>query len=116
MVLIKEREMEIPVIEFGELDGENRSKTMALLDHACDKWGFFMVDNHGIDKELMEKVKKMINSHYEEHLKEKCYQSAMVKALTEGKTSDADWESSFFISHKPTSNICEIPNNSEELR
>ncbi|CAH8262761.1 unnamed protein product [Arabidopsis lyrata] len=57
--------MEIPVIEFGELDGENRSKTMALLDHACDKWGFFMVDNHGIDKELMEKVKKMINSHYE---------------------------------------------------
>lgn len=135
--------MEIPVIDFGELDGENRSKTMALLDHACDKWGFFMVciislcksqcflscllcilnvsvnmqvDNHGIDKGLMEKVKKMINSHYEEHLKEKFYQSEMVKALSEGKSSDADWESSFFISHKPTSNICEIPNISEELR
>lgn len=43
MVLIKERETEIPVIDFGELDGENRSKTMSLLDHACDKWGFFMV-------------------------------------------------------------------------
>jgi len=76
----------------------------------------FQVDNHGIDKELMEKVKKMINSHYEEHLKEKFYQSEMVKALSEGKTSDADWESSFFISHKPTSNICQIPNISEELR
>lgn len=74
------------------------------------------VDNHGIDKELMEKVKKMINSHYEEHLKEEFYQSEMVKALSEGKTSDADWESSFFISHKPTSNICKIPNISEELR
>lgn len=64
----------------------------------------------------MEKVKKMINSHYEEHLKEKFYQSEMVKALSEGKTSDADWESSFFIWHKPTSNISEIPNISEELR
>ncbi|KFK40326.1 hypothetical protein AALP_AA3G360100 [Arabis alpina] len=115
MGLIKEREIEIPVIDFGELDGENRSKTMSLLDHACDKWGFFMIDNHGIDKELMEKVKKMINSHYEEHLKEKFYQSEMVKALNEGKTSDADWESNFFICHKPTSNISEIPNISEEL-
>lgn len=43
MVLTKEREMEIPVIDFGELDGENRMKTMSLLNHACDKWGFFMV-------------------------------------------------------------------------
>lgn len=43
MALTKEREMEIPVIDFGELDGENRMKTMSLLNHACDKWGFFMV-------------------------------------------------------------------------
>lgn len=43
MGLIKEKEMEIPVIDFSELDGENRTKTMSLLDHACDKWGFFMV-------------------------------------------------------------------------
>ncbi|KAJ4890960.1 1-aminocyclopropane-1-carboxylate oxidase 1 [Raphanus sativus] len=115
MALTKEREMEIPVIDFGELDGENRMKTMSLLNHACDKWGFFMVDNHGIDKELMEKVKKMINSHYEEHLKKKFYKSEMVKALSEGKTSDADWESSFFIWHKPTSNIYTIRNISDEL-
>ncbi|CAN8270936.1 unnamed protein product [Cochlearia groenlandica] len=107
--------MEIPLIDFGELDGENRSKTMSLLDHACDKWGFFMVDNHGIDKELMEKVKNMINSHYENHLKEKFYKSEMVKSLNKGKTSDSDWESSFFIWHKPTSNINEIPNISKEL-
>ncbi|XP_010523564.1 PREDICTED: 1-aminocyclopropane-1-carboxylate oxidase 1 [Tarenaya hassleriana] len=115
MVFAKEREMEIPVIDFGELDGENRTKTMALLDHACEKWGCFMVDNHGIDKKLMEKVKQLINSHYEEHLKEKFYQSEIVKALSQGKSSDADWESTFFIWHKPLSNICEIPNISEEL-
>ncbi|KAH0900904.1 hypothetical protein HID58_040407 [Brassica napus] len=98
-----EREMEIPVIDFSRLDGEKRNKTMSLLDHACDKWGFFM------------KVKKLINSHYEEHLKEKFHQSEMVKALSEGKTSDADWESTFFIWHKPTSNISKVPNISDEL-
>lgn len=43
MGLIKEKEMEMPVIDFSELDGENRTNTMSLLDHACDKWGFFMV-------------------------------------------------------------------------
>lgn len=35
--------MEIPVIDFNELDGENRSGTMVLLHQACEKWGFFHV-------------------------------------------------------------------------
>lgn len=39
------REMEIPVIDFSKLAGEERSKTMKLLHHACEKWGFFMVIN-----------------------------------------------------------------------
>jgi isopenicillin N synthase-like dioxygenase len=35
--------MEIPVIDFNELNGEKRSNTMALLHQACEKWGFFKV-------------------------------------------------------------------------
>lgn len=35
--------MEIPVVDFNELNGEKRSKTMALLHQACEKWGFFQV-------------------------------------------------------------------------
>ena len=35
--------MEIPVIDFDELDGEKRSKTMALLHEACERWGCFQV-------------------------------------------------------------------------
>ncbi|WRX34818.1 Non-hem dioxygenase N-terminal domain - like 10 [Theobroma cacao] len=56
--------MEITIIDLDELHGEKRSKTMALQNKACEKWGFFQVncqylqvDNHGIDKKLMEKVK-----------------------------------------------------------
>lgn len=35
--------MEIPMIDFGEINGEERSKTMALLHQACEQWGFFQV-------------------------------------------------------------------------
>ncbi|KAJ9183832.1 hypothetical protein P3X46_007639 [Hevea brasiliensis] len=103
--------MEIPVIDFSEFNGENRSKMMGLLHEACEKWGFFQVENHGIDKELMEKVKQLVNSHYEVNLKESFYESALAKSLNNGdNTSDIDWESTYFIWHRPKSNINEIPN------
>ncbi|KAM7259562.1 hypothetical protein ACFE04_015303 [Oxalis oulophora] len=110
--------MAVPVIDFSELRGENRSKTMKLLHQACEKWGCFQIENHGIDKKLMQKVKQMVNSHYEENLKETFYGSEIVaKTLkTREHTSDVDWESSFFVWHHPKSNINEIPNLSDDFR
>ncbi|RDX88602.1 1-aminocyclopropane-1-carboxylate oxidase 1 [Mucuna pruriens] len=108
--------MEIPVIDFSKLNGDKRGDTMALLHKACEKWGCFMVENHEIDTQLMEKVKKLINAYYEENLKESFYQSEIAKRLEKQQnTSDIDWESAFFIWHRPTSNINEIPNLSQEL-
>ncbi|XP_044471477.1 1-aminocyclopropane-1-carboxylate oxidase 1-like [Mangifera indica] len=109
--------MEIPVIDFNDLEGKMRDKTMALLHQACEKWGFFQVENHGIDKKLMEKVKQLVNSHYEDNLKETFYESEMAKRLTnKDRLNDMDWESTFFIWHHPESNINEIANLSEDLR
>lgn len=109
--------MEIPVIDFSKLNGDKRADTMALLHEACEKWGFFMIENHEIDTHLMEKVKQLINAYYEENLKESFYQSEIAKRLEKQQnTSDIDWESAFFIWHRPTSNINEIPNLSQELR
>ncbi|KDP33817.1 hypothetical protein JCGZ_07388 [Jatropha curcas] len=103
--------MEIPVIDFSEFNGENRSKMMATLHEACEKWGFFLIENHEIDRELMEKVKQLVNSHYEENLKKRFYESEIAKRLNnKGNASDIDWESTYFIWHRPTSNIHEIPN------
>lgn len=137
--------MAIPVIDFSTLNGDKRGETMALLDEACQKWGFFLVkrirfalippfnqllvqlallfntlhvqiENHEIDKNLMEKVKELINIHYEENLKEGFYQSEIAKTLEKKQnTSDIDWESAFFIWHRPTSNIKKITNISQEL-
>ncbi|PON45455.1 Oxoglutarate/iron-dependent dioxygenase [Trema orientale] len=103
--------MEIPVIDFNELDGEQKSKTMALLHEACEKWGCFLIKNHGIDKKLMEKVKHLVNTHYEENLKQQFYESEIAKRLeSKGHTPDVDWESSFFIWHRPVSNMEQIEN------
>ncbi|RZB94984.1 1-aminocyclopropane-1-carboxylate oxidase 1 [Glycine soja] len=74
------------------------------------------VENHEIDTQLMEKLKQLINTYYEEDLKESFYQSEIAKRLEkEQNTSDIDWEITFFIWHRPTSNINEIPNISREL-
>ncbi|KAK1550486.1 hypothetical protein Q3G72_019947 [Acer saccharum] len=108
--------MEIPVIDFNELEGEKRKETMSLLHQACEKWGFFQVENHGIDKKLMEKVKQLVNSHYEENLKQSFYESEMAKSLkNKDNIRDTDWETSFFIWHRPKSNINEITDLSEDL-
>lgn len=69
------------------------------------------IENHGIDKNLMEKVKQLINTHYEENLKQSFYESEKAKSLEKKQNaSDIDWESAFFIWHRPTSNIKQISN------
>uniref|UniRef100_A0A803MRU3 aminocyclopropanecarboxylate oxidase n=1 Tax=Chenopodium quinoa TaxID=63459 RepID=A0A803MRU3_CHEQI len=109
--------MEIPTINFGQLEGEKRGETMALLHHACEKWGFFQIENHGIDKELMEKVKQFINIYYEEKLKDGFFKSDISKALeNKENASNRDWESSFFIWHRPESNINKFADFSEDFR
>ncbi|KAL0315753.1 UNVERIFIED_CONTAM: 1-aminocyclopropane-1-carboxylate oxidase 1 [Sesamum radiatum] len=109
--------MEIPVLDFTKLEGEGRSETMASLHDACAKWGFFMIENHGIDVELMRKVKLLVNRHYEENLKASFYDSEMAKNLeNDGYISDKDWESTYFIWHRPCSNINELTSLSSDLR
>jgi aminocyclopropanecarboxylate oxidase len=48
--------MEIPVIDFNELNGEKRSKTMALLHQACEKWGFFQTNAASMNQNLYSRI------------------------------------------------------------
>ncbi|KAL2251106.1 1-aminocyclopropane-1-carboxylate oxidase 1 [Sesamum indicum] len=109
--------MEIPVIDLSMLETEKRSETMALLHQACQKWGFFMIENHGVDKELMDKMKLLTKMHYEETMKDSFYNSETAKSLdNNGYISKKDWESTFFISHRPNSNINDLNTLSQDLR
>ncbi|KAG1367572.1 1-aminocyclopropane-1-carboxylate oxidase 1 [Cocos nucifera] len=90
---------------------------MSLLHEACQKWGFFWVENHGINEALMGKIKGLVNSHYEEYLKQSFYESELAKELgPQTKSSEADWESTYFIQHQPEShNAHDIPGHEIEF-
>ncbi|KAF5190739.1 1-aminocyclopropane-1-carboxylate oxidase [Thalictrum thalictroides] len=64
----------------------------------------------------MEKVKRLVNLHYEEYMKQSFYESEIAKGVENRDTTmETDWESSFFIWHQPLSNIDEFTNFSEDL-
>ncbi|KAG9156114.1 hypothetical protein Leryth_024702 [Lithospermum erythrorhizon] len=75
------------------------------------------IENHGIDKELMEHVKNQVKQHYEENMKRSFYESEVAKKLENEEFSrDGDWESTFFIRHRPNSNMSELTSLSTNLR
>lgn len=114
--------IEIPVIDLKGLTGgeSERSRVMAQLHEACKDWGFFWLENHGVDASVMEEVKRFVHGHYEEHLESKFYASDLVKNLqhaTGGSYADqVDWEAAYSIHHHPKSNIAEFPEISPQTR
>lgn len=64
----------------------------------------------------MEKVKDLVNQHYEENMRDNFYDSDIAKSFEKDNTNTVDWETAFFISHHPNSNINELPNISQEFR
>ncbi|XP_044512196.1 1-aminocyclopropane-1-carboxylate oxidase 5-like [Mangifera indica] len=96
--------MAIPVIDFSKLNGEERAKTMAEIATACEEWGFFQLENHGISEEIMEKVKKVAAECFKLEREEGFKNSAAVKKLNEfvekksgEKLENFDWEDVFLL-------------------
>ncbi|KAE8728343.1 1-aminocyclopropane-1-carboxylate oxidase 5 [Hibiscus syriacus] len=86
--------MAVPVIDFSKLNGDDRAKTLAQIENACQEWGFFQLVNHGIPVELLERVKKVSSEFYKMEREENFNKSKVVELLDErGVTlEDADWE------------------------
>lgn len=45
--------LKLPVIDFSELQGPNRSHVIDSLASACEEYGFFQVVNHGVPEEVI---------------------------------------------------------------
>ncbi|KAL3641728.1 hypothetical protein CASFOL_012543 [Castilleja foliolosa] len=97
--------MAIPVIDFSKLDGEERAKTLAQIAHCCEEWGFFQLINHGINDELLEKVKKVASECYKLEREANFKKSKPVQLLNEvvekksdQKIENVDWEDVFLLS------------------
>ncbi|KAK4415657.1 1-aminocyclopropane-1-carboxylate oxidase 1 [Sesamum alatum] len=65
----------------------------------------------------MDKLKLLTKMHYEENMKDSFYNSETAKSLdNNGYITKKDWESTFFISHRPNSNINDLTTLSQDLR
>lgn len=66
----------------------------------------------------MEKVKLLMNAHYEENMKDSFYGSDVAKSMENNEyISGKDWETAFFVWHRPNSNIViDLTTLSQELQ
>ncbi|MBA0767850.1 hypothetical protein Gotri_016703 [Gossypium trilobum] len=65
--------LKLPIIDFAELQGPNRSQVLNSLSSACEEYGFFQVVNHGIPIEVIRSMidvsARFFNLPYEERSK-----------------------------------------------
>ncbi|CBI30185.3 unnamed protein product, partial [Vitis vinifera] len=48
-----ELSLNLPVIDFAELQGSNRSQVLKSIANACEEYGFFQLVNHGIPSDII---------------------------------------------------------------
>nr|ACY76262.1 ACC oxidase [Dimocarpus longan] len=110
--------MEFPVINMEKMNGVERVATMEKIKDACENWGFFELVKHGIPHELLDTVERMTKEHYRKCLQQRFKELVASRALegVETEIKDMDWESTFFVRHRPESNISQLPDLDDEFR
>ncbi|CAN0879708.1 Jasmonate-induced oxygenase 1 [Linum grandiflorum] len=101
----------IPVIDLAEAfsgDPAARAETMRRLSAACKDWGFFQVVNHGVDLELMTKMREIWREFFNLPLGTKqIYSNDPVSYEGYGsrlgveKGAILDWSDYFFLHYLP---------------
>ncbi|QHO07715.1 hypothetical protein HN51_066418 [Arachis hypogaea] len=61
---------QIPVLDFALLSSGN-SLELLKLDKACKDWGFFQLVNHGIEKEVLQRMKEATTKFFDLPIEEK---------------------------------------------
>ncbi|KAL8091141.1 hypothetical protein AgCh_040302 [Apium graveolens] len=107
-----------PIINMEKLNGQDRAATMGMIKDACENWGFFELVNHGISIELMDTVERLTKEHYKKCMEQRFKEMVASKGLeaVQNEIDDLDWESTFFLSHRPHSNMLDIPDLVEDHR
>lgn len=57
--------LKLPVIDFAQLQGPNRSQVLESLAYACENYGFFQLVNHGIPEEIISKMVSVSKMFFE---------------------------------------------------
>ncbi|XP_065855273.1 probable 2-oxoglutarate-dependent dioxygenase SLC1 [Euphorbia lathyris] len=80
--------LELPIIDFAELQGSNRNQVLKSLSDACRQYGFFQLINHGIPNDVISGMLDASKRFFELPLEVRSkYMSADMKALVRYGTS-----------------------------
>ncbi|WCJ34418.1 2-oxoglutarate (2OG) and Fe(II)-dependent oxygenase superfamily protein [Euphorbia peplus] len=80
--------LELPIIDFAELQGSNRNQVLKSLSDACQQYGFFQVINHGIPNDVISGMIDASKRFFELPLEERSkYMSSDMTALVRYGTS-----------------------------
>ncbi|KAM7526145.1 hypothetical protein LguiA_016047 [Lonicera macranthoides] len=63
--------LKLPVIDFADLHGPNRSQLLKSLACACEHYGFFQLVNHGIGSEIIREMIDVCGRFFEQALEER---------------------------------------------
>ncbi|GAB4833538.1 hypothetical protein Ancab_031781 [Ancistrocladus abbreviatus] len=84
----KERNLKLPIIDFSELQGPNRSQVLKSLSNACEQYGFFQLVNHGLSGDLAKSMTSVCRRFFELPFEERAkYMTADMKAPVRCGTS-----------------------------
>jgi len=107
-------DLDIPVVDLAFLatgDEAKRAEAVTAAAAACQTWGFFQIQNHGVDLALIERCEQAAHSMFQLPLeaKERCHRppgaSFGYGANTWINQKVMHWAESFHMQLHPTSNI-----------
>ncbi|GJM86993.1 hypothetical protein PR202_ga02902 [Eleusine coracana subsp. coracana] len=108
-----------PVVRMEKLETEERGAAMEVIRDACENWGFFELLNHGISHELMDEVELLTKAQYgrcQEHKFQEFARRTLEAGEKGADVKDVDWESTFFVRHRPVSNVADLPDLDDRYR
>nr|BAG68572.1 GA20 oxidase-like protein [Physcomitrium patens] len=110
---IEDPELDFPVLDLSLLSGDKKhhDEVITAAAEACQNWGFFQIQNHGIDQRLIEKCKEEALRMFQLPLeaKKRCDRppgtSFGYGSNTWVNQKVQHWAESFHLQLKPMSNV-----------
>ncbi|XP_074310254.1 putative 2-oxoglutarate-dependent dioxygenase SLC1 [Silene latifolia] len=115
----------LPVLDFAELQGPNRSQLLNALANACEQYGFFQVVNHGIPIDIINSMIRLCKSFFELPFEERSnYMSPDMKTQARYGTSFNQSKDGVFywrdflkvVCHPLPDGHCHWPSSPRDLR
>ncbi|XP_058767260.1 oxoglutarate-dependent flavonoid 7-O-demethylase 1-like [Vicia villosa] len=105
---------QLPVIDFALLLDRNKDE-LSKLDTACKEWGFFQIVNHGVEIDLMQRMKEAAAEFFESPIEKKIKYAMPPGGLEGYGHAPVDWSDRVNLTIYPT-RLRQLPFWPEELK